>query len=112
MSIKYEAYTRLGEKVVGVLHTDSEEAAYEILEQDDLIPYRLRPAQSGFSIVRMFPTVFNPSSQDIIDFTRQLSALLSSGIPLMRCLMAQRDQVSNAGLRYALGQIIGAVDAG
>ena len=112
MSIKYEAYTRLGEKVVGVLHTDSEDAAYEILEQEDLIPFRLRPAQSGFNVARMFPTIFNPSSQDIIDFTRQLSALLSSGIPLMRCLMAQRDQVSNTGLRFALGEIIASVDAG
>ena len=112
MSIKYEAYTRLGEKVVGVLHTDSEDAAYEILEQEDLIPFRLRPAQSGFNIARMFPTIFNPSSQNIIDFTRQLSALLSSGIPLMRCLMAQRDQVSNTGLRFALGEIIASVDAG
>ncbi len=102
----------MGEKVVGVLHTDSEEAAYGILEQEDLIPYRLRPARSRFSLVRMFPTVFNPSSQDIIDFTRQLAALLSSGIPLMRCLMAQRDQASNAGLRYALGEIIVSVDGG
>ena len=112
MAIKYEAYTRLGEKVVGVLHTDDEEAAYDILEQEDLIPYRIRPAQSGFSIVRMFPTVFNPSGQDIIDFTRQLAALLSSGIPLVRCLTAQRGQVSNTGLKHALGEIIGSVEAG
>ena len=112
MAIKYEAYTRLGEKVVGVLHTDDEEAVYDILEQEDLIPYRIRPAQSGFSVVRMFPTVFNPSSQDIIDFTRQLAALLSSGIPLVRCLTAQRGQVSNKGLKYALGEIIGSVEAG
>ena len=59
MAIKYEAYTRLGEKVVGVLHTDDEEAVYDILDQEDLIPYRIRPAQSGFSLARMFPTVFN-----------------------------------------------------
>ena len=112
MAIKYEAYTRLGEKVVGVLHTDDEEAVYDILEQEDLIPYRIRPAQSGFSLVRMFPTVFNPSAQAIIDFTRQLAALLSSGIPLVRCLTAQQGQVSNAGLKYALGEIIGSVEAG
>ncbi|MDE2823568.1 MAG: type II secretion system F family protein [Chloroflexota bacterium] len=112
MAIKYEAYTRLGEKVVGVLHTDDEEAVYDILDQEDLIPYRIRPAQSGFSLVRMFPTVFNPSAQDIIDFTRQLAALLSSGIPLVRCLTAQRGQVSNKGLKYALGEIIVSVEAG
>ena len=112
MAIKYEAYTRLGEKVVGVLHTDDEEAVYDILDQEDLIPYRIRPAQSGFSLVRMFPTVFNPSAQDIIDFTRQLAALLSSGIPLVRCLTAQRGQASNKGLKYALGEIIASVEAG
>lgn len=112
MAIKYEAYTRLGEKVVGVLHTDDEEAVYDILDQEDLIPYRIRPAQSGFSLVRMFPTVFNPSAQDIIDFTRQLAALLSSGIPLVRCLTAQRGQVSSKGLKYALGEIIVSVEAG
>jgi len=112
MAIKYEAYTRLGEKVVGVLHTDDEEAVYDILDQEDLIPYRIRPAQSGFSLVRMFPTVFNPSAQDIIDFTRQLAALLSSGIPLVRCLTAQRGQVSNKGLKYALGEIVVSVEAG
>ena len=112
MAIKYEAYTRLGEKVVGVLHTDDEEAVYDILDQEDLIPYRIRPAQSGFSLVRMFPTVFNPSAQDIIDFTRQLAALLSSGIPLVRCLTAQRGQVSNKGLKYALGEIVASVEAG
>ena len=112
MAIKYEAYTRLGEKVVGVLHTDDEEAVYDILDQEDLIPYRIRPAQSGFSLVRMFPTVFNPSAQDIIDFTRQLAALLSSGIPLVRCLTAQRGQVSNKGLKYTLGEIVVSVEAG
>ncbi len=112
MAIKYEAYTRLGEKVVGVLHTDSEEAAYNLLEQEDLIPYRLRPASGGLSLYRMFPTVFNPSSQDIIDFTRQLAALLNSGIPLIRCLMAQQGQVSNTGLRHALAEIVVAVEAG
>lgn len=112
MAIKYEAYTRLGEKVVGVLHTDDEEAVYDILDQEDLIPYRIRPAQSGFSLVRMFPTVFNPSAQNIIDFTRQLAALLSSGIPLVRCLTAQRGQVSNKGLKYALGEIVASVEAG
>ena len=112
MAIKYEAYTRLGEKVVGVLHTDDEEAAYDILEQEELIPYRLRPASSRFSLPRMFPTVFNPSAQDIIDFTRQLAALLGSGIPLVRCLMAQQGQASNTGLRHALGEIIASVEAG
>ena len=112
MAIKYEAYTRLGEKVVGVLHTDSEDTAYGILEGEDLIPYRVSPVRRGGRIFRLFPTFLGPSSQNVIDFTRQLAALLNAGIPLRRSLGAQRDQVSNAGLRSALGEIVEAVEEG
>ena len=112
MSIKYEAYTRLGERVEGVLQTDSETDAYGILEQEDLIPYRLRPVRKGLSLTRLFPTVFKPSSQDIIDFTRQLAALLNAGIPLRRSLTAQHEQMSNAALRQALGEITESIEAG
>ena len=45
MSIKYEAYTWSGKKVKGVVDTDSEEAAYELLQRDELIPYRLLPVR-------------------------------------------------------------------
>ena len=112
MAIKYEAYTRLGEKVVGVLHTDSEDAVYGILESEDLIPYRIRPVRRGGRIFRLFPTFLGPSSQDVIDFTRQLAALLNAGISLRRSLGAQKDQVSNGGLRYAIREIVEAVEAG
>ena len=112
MSIKYEAYTRLGEKVEGVLQTDSETDAYGMLERENLIPYRLSPVRKGISLASLFPTVFKPSSQDIIDFTRQLAALLNSGIPLRRSLTAQRDQVSNRALRHALGEIMDDIEGG
>ena len=41
MAIKYQAYTRFGKKIKGVLDTDSEERASYLLEQDDLLPYTL-----------------------------------------------------------------------
>ena len=87
MAIKYEAYTRLGEKVQGVLETDSEEDAYGILEKDELIPYRLRPVRTRRSLVQLAPGLFKPKPQDVIGFTRQLAALLNSGIPLRRALL-------------------------
>ncbi len=112
MAIKYEAYTRGGKKVRGVLPTDSEDDAYGMLEQDDLIPYRLKPVRARPGLVQLLPALFRPTRQDIIDFTSQLSSLLKSGIPLRWALIAQRDQTRSTGLREALRQIIVDIEAG
>ena len=68
MSIKYEAYTWSGQKVKGVLEIDSEEAAYELLEQDQLIPYRLRPVHRRRSLAQIAPRLFQPKPQEIVNF--------------------------------------------
>ena len=112
MAIKYEAYTRQGEKVKGVLETDSEEDAYGMLEREELVPYRLRPVRPRRSLVRMMPGLFKPKLQEIIDFTRQLASLLDSGIPLRRALIVQRDQARSPGLKEALRQIVQDIEGG
>ena len=112
MAIKYEAFNRLGEKVRGVLQTDSTEQAYEMLDEEDLIPYRLRPVRHRPSLVRLMPGLFKPKQQDIIDFTRQLAALLNSGIPLQQSLIVMRDQIRSPGLKEALQQITASIQEG
>ena len=112
MAIKYEAYTRSGEKVEGVLDTDSEEAAYGMLENEELIPYRLRTVRRIPSLVRIAPSLFKPKPKDVIDFSKQLSSLLVSGIPLRRALMVLRDQTKNLGLKDALKQILEEIEGG
>ena len=112
MAIKYEAYTRQGQKVKGILQTDSEEDAYGMLEEDELVPYRLRLVTPRRSLVQLMPGLFKPKPQEIIDFTRQLSTLLDSGIPLRRALAVQRDQTASAGLKEAVDRIIQDIEAG
>lgn len=112
MAIKYEAFTRQGEKVRGVLETDSEDAAYTLLEQDELIPYRLVPVRRSRSLVQRLPGLFSPGQQEIVDFTRSMAALLNSGIPLRRALMVQRDEARSPGLKEALRQIVSEIEGG
>ncbi len=112
MAIKYEAYTRLGQKVKGVLSTDSEDDAYTMLQREELIPYRLRTVRPRPTLVQLMPGLFRPNPQDIIDFTRQLAALLNTGIPIRRALTTQRDQTRSPGLKEALRQIIRDIEAG
>ncbi|MCH8309965.1 MAG: type II secretion system F family protein [Chloroflexi bacterium] len=112
MAIRYEAYTWSGDKVKGVLDADTEEAAYELLAQEELIPYKLKPVKPRRSLVQIAPSLFQPKPQDIIDFTRQVNSLLSSGIPLRRVLVTQMEQARNTGLKQALKQIIEDVENG
>ena len=112
MAIKYEAYTREGERVKGVLATDSEDDAYTLLEQDELIPYRLRPLKERRSVVQLLPGLFQPKPQDVIDFARSMASLLDSGIPLRRALIVQRDEAHNPGLKEALRQMVIAIESG
>ena len=112
MAFKYEAYTQSGAKVVGVLDTDSEDAAVEMLEQDKLIPYRLEPVRRRRSFVQVMPSLFQPKTQDILDFSKQMASLIRSGIPLRRALIVQRGQTRNLGLREALRQIVEEIESG
>jgi len=112
MAIKYEAYTKLGQKVKGVLQTDSEEDAYGQLEREELIPYRLRPVRTRKTLTQLAPGLFRPKQQDVIDFTRQMAALLNAGIPLRRALIAQRDQARSPGLKNALKQVVESIESG
>ena len=112
MAIKYEAYTWSGERVTGVLETYSQEDAYEMLRQDELVPYRLEPVRERRTLVQFVPRLFPARAQDLIDFTEQIGALLRSGIPLRLALQVQRDQTRNLGVKTALGQIAKDVEGG
>ena len=90
--IRYIAYTWQGEKVEGILDVDGEEEAPELLHQEDLIPYRLTHVRPRPSLVRLAPFLFKPKPQELIEFTRGVSSLLRSGIPLRQTLAILRTE--------------------
>jgi len=60
----------------------------------------------------MVPSLFQPRTQDILDFSQQIASLIKSGIPLRRALMVQRDQTRNLGLKEALRRTIADIENG
>ena len=112
MAIRYEAFTWSGRKVSGVLETDSEDDAYDLLEKEELVPYRLWRVRRRPSLVELAPFLFKPKTQVLIDFSNQMASLLGSGVPLRQSLIIQRDQAGNPGLKHALRKIVEGVEAG
>ncbi len=51
-------------------------------------------------------------SDDIVMFTRQLSAMVSAGVPILRALSSQQEHTDSKALKSVLGGIIKSVEGG
>ncbi len=112
MRVKYEAFTWAGGRVKGEVEAETEVAAYEALRGEQLVPCWLQELRPRRSLVQVLPGLFKPKDQVVIDFTRQLSTLLRSGVPLRSGLVGLRDGARNVGLREALRQVLQDIEGG
>ncbi len=113
----FEAVDAQGQTRRGVLEADTSRAARSQLRAQDWVPLRVEPVQRdnrGLNTVIWEPKIFSATALAI--WTRQLSGLVSAGLPIERALSAlaeeadtnrQRDLVSslrtevNAGTTFA-----------
>ncbi len=111
-SFAYEAINKNGETVKGVLEGEQESSVLERLRRMGLMVTELKeapkPLFSGFSI--KIKRGVKPG--DLSIFSRQLAAMLNSGIPLTRALFTLSKQVSGATLKEALTEIARNVEGG
>ncbi len=113
----FEAVDAQGQTRRGVLEADTSRAARSQLRAQDWVPLRVEPVQRdnrGLNTVIWEPKIFSATALAV--WTRQLSGLVSAGLPIERALSAlaeeadtdrQRDLVSslrtevNAGTTFA-----------
>lgn len=112
MSIKYTAYTWQGDRVNGVLDVDREDEARELLHGQELIPYRLTRTRPLPSLSRLASHLLKPKPKELVEFTRGVSSLLGSGIPLREALIILRNESSSLGLREVIKRVIGDIEEG
>src|SRR5437868_14532602 len=90
-----------GKKVRGEIEADNERSAAQILIQKGLTPLDLK-AKSHLSISNFRHRV---STKQRVIFSRQLSTLIGSGLPLVQSLRAVQSQTSNIVLKDVIGKI-------
>lgn len=90
----YQAYSREGKKISGYLDASTLTAAREQLSRKGIYPIKIEIAQSISSTTPWYKRLFqkNISLRDKLFFTKQLSVLLKSGIPLVQALDLLVDQ--------------------
>ena len=108
-NFEYTAVTKEGKTVTGSIESSSKEALVETLHKQGLRPLlvKQKSARGNFSLGK--PKV---KLKDMVMFTRQLSTMISAGVPLTRSLTTLQEQADNKYFKTVIGGITKDVEGG
>jgi len=101
----YQATNQRGKTINGTLNATDKETALSLMKRQGLKPISIevQSAAKKGTLSFMKPKV---KITDLVLFTRQLSTMVSAGVPLLRALTTMRDQVENPTLHEIIGELI------
>lgn len=107
----YQAVNSSGKTVSGALNAVDKTTAISLINKQGLRPVgvEIQSTVKKGTIGFLKPKV---KVTDLVLFTRQLSTMVSAGVPLLRSLTTMHDQVENPTLRDVIGDLIRDVQSG
>ncbi|MDR0274182.1 MAG: type II secretion system inner membrane protein GspF [Burkholderiaceae bacterium] len=110
----FEALQADGKTRTGVVEADTARAARALLREQALVPLAVEPVGTGAGSLLSRPLgrarVFSPTALAV--WTRQLAALVVSGLPLERALSALADEAPGQSQRHLVAALRAEVNAG
>ena len=114
-SFLYIATNAQGKSISGTLEANDRPSALGILSKQGLTPINLREGSDKKAAAPSFLNFLGGNkvrSDDLVMFTRQLSAMVSAGVPILRALTSQRDHTDSKALATILSGVIKDVESG
>jgi type IV pilus assembly protein PilC len=112
MQFTYKAINREGRTVTGAAEAASKQALMALLHKQGIRPMLIETKRDRSWLSRLFGPSKKVKSSDLVIFTRQLSTMVSAGVPLARSLAALRSDAANPYMREVLGGITKDVESG
>ncbi len=108
---KYIAKDAQSKPVVGEIESVDEASLVKILQQEGLVPISIKTKGgkagfSGFNFSRGVPYA------ELVGFTRQLSTMVSAGLPLTDSLVIMQKQTKSSVFAKVLAQVVSDVEGG
>jgi len=103
LRFQYVARTAQGREVKGNVNAESEHEAQTQLRQQQLSVVTLAPAAAAKPLFGSGSSPRRAKSAELALFTRQMSTMLSAGIPLMECLEILSQQTMDQNKGFGLG---------
>jgi type IV pilus assembly protein PilC len=111
MNLAYKAVAKDGRVVTGTVQAASRDDLVASLRKQNLRPLTI-VARKGKSKARIFGAKQKVKQQDLVIFTRQLSTMISAGVPIVRCLAALQNDSESDYMRIVLTSVTKDVEAG
>jgi type IV pilus assembly protein PilC len=114
---KYTARTQDGKETSGMIAAANQSEVVQELRKKNLTIMNIQPARHGTKVIgppsaQRRPAKPHLKKDDLVVFTRQLSTMISSGIPLLECLEVLEEQANDRGFKYVLNNIVEMVRGG
>jgi type IV pilus assembly protein PilC len=100
-----------GQKVKSIVEAENEQAAANLLQKQGLVPIDMK-AKGSSSGGFLDKYTHRIKAKDKVLFARQLSTLISAGLPLVQSLRNVVSQTQNKNLQVVLNQVISDVESG
>ncbi len=112
MRFSYTAIAKDGKTITGFSEAPSKEQLISSLAKQSLHPIIVKPARAKASILDMLNRSRKVKLRDLVIFTRQLSTMISAGVPLARSLSTLQNQSDSKYLREIIGGVTKDVEGG
>lgn len=115
-SFRFIAVNSQKRTIVGTLDGADRSAIITALSRQGLRPISIKegttaPAKKGFDLDNLFGSN-KVKIDDLVMFTRQLSAMVGAGVPLLRALSSLQQHTESPGLKKTLTTVITDVEGG
>ena len=112
MKLYYKAVTNKGESIDGLIDARDPSEAAAFLRSKGLTPIKIIKREKS-RLENILPFLGNKiKASDVVTFTRQLSAMLTSGLTLLRSLEILKNQTRNSALVEIIDSIIKDIQEG
>lgn len=114
MYFKYTALSIEGQKVLGSIEAENQDAAKRAIESrsEMLLSIRAKGRNAGAVWGELIASYQKVRLEDLVIFTRQLATMFRMGIPLLRSLDILRQQTEHPALRKAVEAVYTDIENG
>jgi len=106
----YVASDNLGARRVGTVDARTEELAIALLKNQGM--YVLSLTEKKSNILDLLVEIRGVPEDEVVNFTRQFSTMISAGLPISRALEILADQTANRKMKKILGDVLRDVEGG
>lgn len=112
MQFTYKATNKAGKTITGTADSASKAALISTLHKQGLHPILVEPVKGKGSLSRLFGSSKKVKQGDLVIFTRQLSTMISAGVPIVKALGALKEDSENSYMREVMTGISKEVEGG